>query len=322
MSFFAEDISNGCIFVKILLSMEIVKLKPACKDYIWGGDLLKKWGKESESSTIAECWELSFNPSGPSVIASGKETGKLLMDVATKEDIGEVPASFAFFPVLIKLINSAANLSVQVHPSDEYALKNEGQFGKTEMWYVISAEPGCGLYVGFKQKTSPEEVASRIEDGTIMDILNFIEVKPGETYFIPSGTVHAIGKGVTVIEIQQNSTLTYRLYDYKRIGKDGKERELHVEKALKVLKYEPYERPDFQLPLVGSCPYFTSYRYQVDEKAKVEAKPFSFASITFLSGKGTVEGIPYRKGDTFFIPAGKIGHIDGTGDYVLTEVDR
>lgn len=300
--------------------MEIVKLKPSTKDYIWGGTLFKDWGKESSSLSIAECWELSFNRDGPSFIASGVDAGKPLMEVASKEDIGSLPSSFPFFPVLIKLINSASNLSVQVHPSDEYALKNEGQYGKTEMWYVISHEEGAGLYIGFNKETNKEEVAKKIQDGSIMDILNFVEVKNGDTFFIPSGTVHAIDAGVTVIEIQQNSTLTYRLYDYKRKGKDGKERELHVEKALDVLNFHKYEKTNFPEGIIGSCKYFTSYVLETKNNSTIHARHDSFASITFISGEGEVEGISYKKGDTFFVPANKKGNIHGNGIYVLTEV--
>lgn len=308
--------------VECYTPMEISKLKPSTKDYIWGGTLLKEWGKEAPTSNIAECWELSFNEAGPSFVASGKDNGKRLMDVATKDDIGSLPASFPFFPVLIKLINSADNLSVQVHPSDEYALMHEGQYGKTEMWYVISAEEGAGLYVGFKRQTSASEVRQKIQDGTILELLNFIPVHPGESYFIPAGTVHAIGKGVTVIEIQQNSTLTYRLYDYGRVGKDGKPRELHVEKALKVLRYEPYVRPSFPPHMIGSCRYFTSYEWDTRERSVIVAPADSFVSLTFLSGEGTFAGLPYRKGDTFFVPSGQRGEIIGQGIYVMTEVEK
>jgi mannose-6-phosphate isomerase len=301
--------------------MDIVKLDPATKDYIWGGTKLLSWGKKAPTSSIAECWELSCNKEGPSIIASGKNAGKPLMDCATKEDFGSKVASFEFFPVLIKLIDAADNLSVQVHPSDEYALKNEGQYGKTEMWYVISADKGAGLYIGFKRKTSAEEVRKAVNDGTIMSLLNFQEVAPGQVYFIRSGTVHAIGKGVTVMEIQQNSTLTYRLYDYKRLGKDGKPRELHLEKALKVLNYEPYVAPVFKNGVLGECAYFTVSKGDAKLNNLVQSPLDSFASFTFVDdGKGTVSGIPYKKGDTFFVPAGKVATIQGTGSYILTEV--
>ncbi len=299
--------------------MKLVKTRPATKDYIWGGTKLKNWGKQSNSTNIAECWELSFNQSGPTIIDSGIDSEKPLMDVATKEDIGTIPASFEFFPVLIKFIDSASNLSVQVHPSDDYALKNEGQYGKTEMWYIISADPHCGLYVGFKKKTSSEEVRSKIKDGSIMDLLNFVEVKPGECYFIKSGTVHAIGGGVTLIEIQQNSTLTYRLYDYNRLGKDGKPRELHVEKALKVLDYEPYNPPKFKKPLIGECKYFSSSVYDVKDTT-IKTDKASFKSLSFLGGKGTFGDLPYKNGDTFFLPANQEAKLSGTGKVVITEV--
>ena len=299
--------------------MELVKTKPATKDYIWGGTKLKKWGKEAESSHIAECWELSFNASGPTIIDSGEDKGKLLMDVCKKEDIGTIPSSFEFFPVLIKFIDSDGNLSVQVHPSDEYALKNENQYGKTEMWYIIDNEPHSGLYIGFKKKTNAEEVRKAVQEDTILDLLNFQEVKPGQCYFIKSGTVHAIGKGVTLIEIQQNSTLTYRLYDYHRLGKDGKPRELHVEKALKVLDYNPYNPPKFEKPLIGESKYFSSSVLPV-KKTTIKASPSSFKSLSFLGGEGTIGGIPYRNGDTFFLPAGKETVLEGTGKVVVTEV--
>lgn len=301
--------------------MELVKLTPATKDYIWGGTKLLSWGKKAPTSSIAECWELSCNKEGPSVIASGENAGKPLMDVATKEDFGSKVARFAFFPVLIKLIDAADNLSVQVHPSDDYALKNENQYGKTEMWYVISAEKGAGLYIGFKRKTSSEEVRKAVEDGSIMNLLNFQEVAPGQVYFIKSGTVHAIGKGVTVMEIQQNSTLTYRLYDYKRLGKDGKPRELHLEKALKVLNFEPYEAPHFKKGVLGECAYFTVTKGDAIINNIVKSPADSFASFTFVDdGKGSIDGLPYQKGDTFFLPAGKKAMIQGTGTYILTEV--
>ena len=301
--------------------MEIVKLSPAVKSYIWGGEKLLSWGKKSPSNSISECWELSFNGDGPSLIESGKGAGKELRDVATKADLGTNVAPFPFFPVLIKLIDSASNLSIQVHPSDAYALKNEGQYGKTEMWYIIEAEPGAGLYVGFKRKTSPEEVRKAISDGTIVDLLNFHAVKPGKTYFIASGTVHAIGKGVTLIEIQQNSTLTYRLYDYGRLGKDGKPRELHVEKALKVLNYEPYNPPKFTLPVLGKCSYFVSSLRHSEGLLEIKASPRSFVSLTFVGeDRGTFAGISYQKGDTFFVPASQGGIVEGKATFVQTEV--
>lgn len=302
--------------------MDIVKLQPATKDYIWGGSKLKQWGKISSSEHIAECWELSFNPDGASLIASGVNAGRLLKDVATKEDLGLLPAAFQFFPVLIKLIDAQSNLSVQVHPSDAFALKNEGQYGKTEMWYVIENAPDAGLYIGFKRQTSEKEVRQAIAEDTLCDLLHFVKVHPGEVYFIPSGTVHAIGGGVTLLEIQQNSTLTYRLYDYHRLGKDGKPRELHVEKALKVLDYGPYNPPKFVYPLIGKCAYFAVYEKEGKTGDFIQAPTTSFASVNFVSGVGTLASLPFKKGDTFFLPAGKKALLEGEAKYVITQVEK
>jgi len=299
--------------------MEIVKLKPATKDYIWGGNNLRKWGKEGDGASIAESWELSFNDAGPSIIASGVNTGKRLKDVATKEDIGLSSISFSFFPVLVKLIDSETDLSVQVHPSDDYAIKNENQFGKTEMWHILDAKDGSGIYLGFKSDTNPNQVKEAVNGRAILSLLNFIEVHKGETYFIPSGTVHAIGGGVTLIEIQQNSTLTYRLYDYGRIGKDGKPRELHLEKALKVIDYRAFEPVTFSNDILGECPYFVAKKRTISSN-DLSANKESFLSFTVIEGNGKFADIPFSKGDTFFIPASKSGHFEGNAKIVTVEV--
>ena len=302
--------------------MKLVKLKPATKDYIWAGDKLKKWGKEAPYDNIAECWELSFHKDGPSLIDSGEEKGKRLMDVATKDDIGTYASSFPFFPVLIKLIDSGSNLSVQVHPDDAYALKKEDSFGKTEMWYVISHEKGAGLYVGLKEDSTKEEIKEALENSTILEKLNFFPVEDGDCFFIPSGTIHAIGKGVSVIEIQQNSNLTYRLYDYDRVGKDGKKRELHIEKALEVIDYHKYKRPTFQKGVIGRSKYFVSYRKDAKKNPLLSASSDSFVTVTFLSGEGMIGDLPYHALDTFFLPASQKVKIKGDGIYVMTRLEH
>ncbi len=302
--------------------MELVKLKPATKDYIWAGSKLKKYGKDAPYDNIAECWELSFHKDGLSLIDSGDDTGKALKDVVSKKDLGSNVSTFPFFPVLIKLIDSGDNLSVQVHPNDGYALKNENSFGKTEMWYVLEAEEGSGLYVGLKEDSSREEIEDALLNGTVLDKLNFFPVKPGEVYFIESGTIHAIGKGVTVIEIQQNSNLTYRLYDYNRLGKDGKPRELHIEKALNVINYKKYQKVTFQDNIIGTCKYFTSRYQKIENPITLNAPSTTFYSITFLDGEGMINDIPYKKFDTFFLPSEKSALIKGTGSYILTSVEH
>lgn len=298
--------------------MAIYKLIPALKDYIWGGTNLKKYRK-TDLDIISESWELSFHQDGLSKIEIDNKLVNL-SDVVKKEDLGENASNFPFFPVLIKLIDAKENLSVQVHPSDEYALKNENSFGKTEMWYVISALEGAGLYVGFKEDENKENVEKYLHDGTILDHLNFFKVKEGDCYFIPSGTIHAIGKGVTLIEIQQNSNLTYRLYDYNRVDKNGLKRPLHIEKALNVIDYNKYQKEEKRDNLLCKCKYFTSYKLDASIDKKIYYKD-SFTSITFLSGEGKINNLDYKKFDSFFISAGEECLLKGNGTYILTRVE-
>ena len=300
--------------------MEVVKLRPYIKEIVWGGNTLREYGKVSDGKNIAECWELSLHKEGFSIIDSGELKEKALADVLTKEDCGEKCAKFPFFPTLIKLIDANRELSVQVHPSDEYALKNENSFGKTEMWYILEAKKGSGIYLGFERDTNEEEVRQKIKDNTLVDLLNFIEVKPGDCYFVKSGTVHAIGGGITLFEVQQNSALTYRLYDWGKLGMDGKPRELHVEKSLKVMDFKKFEPQKFDRPLLGECDYFTTYELDVSGHADIRADKGSFISITFIEGEGIVNDISFAKGDTFFIPAGKKAEIKGNGRYLLTTI--
>ena len=177
------------------------------------------------------------------------------MESVTEQELGENVKVFPFFPVLIKLIDAKDNLSVQVHPSDEYALKYENSFGKTEMWYIVEAAQGAGIYLGFNRDVSKEEYETAIKENRLTELLNFYEVKAEECYFIPSGTIHAIGKGCLIYEIQQNSNLTYRVYDYGRKDKNGNERELHIDNALKVTNLNKLTPITFDNCL-GKCEYF------------------------------------------------------------------
>ena len=300
--------------------MDTVKLKPAVKSYIWGGTNLKKHGKESKEDVISETWELSFHDDGLSLVDSGIYKGKTLKEVVKKDDLGTNVSAFTFFPCLIKLIDSASPLSVQVHPSDEYALKNENSYGKTEMWYILDHEKDAGIYVGFKNNETQSDVEKALNNGTILDKLNFFKVKKGECYFIKSGTIHAIGKGVTLIEIQQNSNLTYRLYDYNRKDKNGNTRELHISKALKVIDYNKYVPITFNEGIIGTCKYFTSKKVEFKNEYVIENDEKSFSSITFINGLGTVNDIKFKKYDTFFVPANKKAIIKGNGEFIITKV--
>ena len=309
--------------------MEIVKLIPAYKDNLWGGTKLKTaWNKQTDLPIVAESWELSCHDAGLSVTGSGKDQGKTLKEVLTPQTLGKAAAGFTFFPVLIKFIDAKENLSVQVHPSDEYALKNEGEYGKTEMWYVVDCEKGGGLYCGFQKEISKEEFARRIEENTLVEVLQFFEVKKGDCFFIPSGTIHAIGAGCLICEIQQNSNLTYRVYDYGRIDKKtGKGRELHVEKAKNVSDLTVYQdkicpKAEGELNLLARCPYFTVHHKALCGECTLTADENSFLSVTFLSGEGTIGNLPYQKGETFFVPAAYGAFkVAGTGEFITCKVE-
>ena len=299
--------------------MELVKLKPGIKDYIWGGTFFKKFNKGTSYERVSECWELSIRDDVSSIIDSGADKGKLLKDIITKDDIGPVMDRFPYFPLLIKLIDAKENLSVQVHPSDDYALKYENSFGKSEMWHIISADEGSGLYVGLNKDYTKEDIKKALEEGNILDYLNFFKVKPGDTFVINPGTIHAIGKGVRLIEIQQNSNLTYRLYDYNRVDKNGLPRELHIKKSLEVIDLKQYKKSPINNEYLADNQYFTVKRVDFNGELKI-ATDHSFASFTFLDGEGTVNDLAYSQYDTFFLPYQKECLIKGKGTVIISSV--
>ena len=300
--------------------MELVKLKPIVKDYIWGGAYFKSFNKGLDKDRVSECWELSDRYLDSSIIASGKDTGRRLDEVITKEDIGPVMDRFPYFPLLIKLIDAKDNLSIQVHPSDDYALEHEGTYGKSEMWHIISSEPGSGLCVGLNKDYTREEIEEALNNGNIINCLNFFEVKPGDTFLINPGTIHAIGKGVRLIEIQQNSNLTYRLFDYNRVDNNGHPRELHIKKALDVIDYHQYEVVSRNDEYLADNKYFTVKEIVFDNEIELIANDKAFISFTFLEGEGLVNDIPFNQYDTFFLPYGKGCLIKGKGKVVVSTV--
>ena len=297
----------------------VIKLKPVIKSYIWGGTYFQKFGK-GDLDIISELWELSVRGLDSSVIDSGIYKGKRLDEIISKEDIGPISNRFPFFPLLIKLIDAKDNLSVQVHPSDEYALEKLHSFGKTEMWHIISSDPGCGLYVGFNKDYSKEEIEQRLNDGSILETLNFFKVKPGDTFVINAGTIHAIGKGVRLIEIQQNSDITYRLYDYLRKDKDGNYRQLHINEALEVIDYSKYQYKDNKGSLLADNKYFRVERKEINDELELSAYKDSFISFTFIEGEGYVDDIKYNKFDTFFLPYGSKCLIKGKGIVIISSL--
>lgn len=295
----------------------MIRMKPVFKDALWGGTKLRDiYRKNCDYDVISESWELSAHPEGQSIIDSGRHAGMKFgkyLDTVGKEVLGWKCDPLQSFPMLIKFIDAKKDLSVQVHPDDDYALEKENQYGKNEMWYVVDAEPGAGLYVGFNRDLTREEVASRIKNNTIMEVLNFYPTKPGEVFFIPAGTVHAIGAGNLICEIQQSSSCTYRLYDYDRRDKFGRKRELHLEKALDVLnlqKYIPEEHPvGSEQPgrLLGRCKYFESVLMEVQGLEKFPLGSDRFTALVCISGKGTLAmdsmQLDIRAGECIFIPA-------------------
>lgn len=317
--------------------MEILKLNPVFKDYIWGGSRLRDdFGYNCDMEPLAEGWVLSCHKDGKNTVSGGRYDGKTLEEIIEAEGrekvLGTNSAAFPYFPVLIKLIDAKDNLSIQVHPDNEYAARVEHEFGKTEIWYVLDAAPDATLVYGFKNKISSEEFKNAIENNTLMDVLNVVNVKKGDLFFIEAGTVHAIGKGVLIAEIQQNSNSTYRVYDYGRVGKDGKPRELHIKKAVDVSKTEPAKYPIKPFgeavkidggisQLLTKCNLFTVNRYEIEKSIALNADKASFNHILVINGAGKMNGMEIKKGDSFFIPAGFGKYeISGKAEIIVTNI--
>ena len=307
-----------------------VKLLPAFKDNLWGGTKLRDiYHMKCDYEVIAEAWMMSAHMAGQSIIASGRYKGLHFGDYLKgvgKETLGWKCSPLQNFPLLVKFIDARQNLSVQVHPSDDYALERENDYGKNEMWYVMACEPGAGLYVGFNRDVTREEVRARIEDNTIEEILNYYPTRPGDVYFIPAGTVHAICGGNLICEIQQSSNCTYRLYDYDRRDKFGNTRELHVDKALDVLNFHRYVPDQMETGIDASgtilsrCKYFETVLYRVKDKVKVPMDDSKFTSILCLEGSGKIRFLgqetDFAAGESLFVPAAE-GILEGEGEMTI-----
>ena len=355
--------------------MAIGKIHPACKQYLWGGEkLIREYGISSPNTPLAEAWVLSAHSDGDSrisfsegelcferkepsegeVCSEGKESseGESFSEEESSsegesfaeylkchpEAVGSFGKAFPFFPTLIKLIDAKKALSIQVHPDDSFALSREGQYGKTEMWIVLEREEGAFLYFGFQKDYTEEEIRRAIEEDNFPSLLCKVMVEPGDVFFIPAGTVHAIGAGILLAEVQQNSNLTYRVYDYGRKDAQGNTRELHVEKALEVMnrkQLSAYRQEAFKkqgkkpvgekaagesatgekaagknvyLEQIGSCEYFTVDRLFLEENAFYSGKltEESFLSLLVLEGEGVL---------TVETKHAKEKHPDGSPEY-------
>ena len=305
-------------------------LRPNAKDYLWGGNRLNEdFNKNIDLSPLAETWECSTHPDGPSYVASGIYEGKTLIEVLKEhpEYLGTHPDTNGELPILIKFIDAKKDLSVQVHPDDEYAKKYEnGQLGKTEMWYVLDATKGAKLIHGFKTDVNENIIKKATEQGNLEKYLNKVKVHKDDMFFIEAGTVHAIGAGSLIAEIQENSNLTYRLYDYNRLDKNGKLRELHIDKALKVMNYKASKNVKQPMKiynhkkgscshLICRCKYFEVHKNiinteNVKEMFKMQTQSNSFHVLLCIDGCGTIvtdkESIHFFKGDCIFVPANSV----------------
>lgn len=301
-------------------------LRPSGKDYIWGGRRLNdEFEKNINLSPLAETWECSTHPDGPSWVVEGKFQGMTLSQVLIlhPEYLGTHPDTNGDLPILIKFIDADKDLSIQVHPDDGYARTHEkGQLGKTEMWYVLDATADARLVYGFNRDVTEMELRAAIADGSVMKYLQQVPIHKDDVFFLMPGTVHAIGAGALIAEIQQNSNLTYRLYDYNRVDKNGRKRPLHVDKAvavanrngsaeprqpLRVLHYQPGVARE----LLCRCRYFEVYRMLVNterrQTVRFQSDSLSFRVLLCVDGCGSIryenESMDFYKGDCIFVPA-------------------
>lgn len=308
---------------------EPIFLRPTGKDYLWGGSRINdEFGKGIALEPLAETWECSTHPDGPSFAVGGEFDGQSLAEIlkAHPEYLGTHPERGEGLPILIKFIDARRNLSVQVHPTDDFAAAHEnGQRGKTEMWYVLDAAKDAKLVYGLRHDTDAEALRESIENGTVEKHLQTVPIAKNDVFFIEAGTIHAIGAGALIAEIQQSSNLTYRLYDYDRVDKNGHKRPLHVQKALaaanlrsstaprqpmRVLHY----RPGCASELLCRCKYFEVYRMLVNTERRQQvtyrADAMSFRVLLCVDGCGTVSfcnsASNIYKGDCVFLPADSV----------------
>jgi len=296
-----------------------LQFEPILKERIWGGEKLKTiLNKPITSRITGESWELSTVEGDVSVVANGELKGKSLMeliDESPNEILGtEVYKRFGKqFPLLFKYLDAREDLSIQVHPNDKLAKERHNSFGKTEMWYVTQADADARIIVGFKEDSSKEEYLKHLNDKTLVSILDTVKAKPGDVFFLETGTVHAIGAGLVVAEIQQTSDITYRLYDFDRKDAQGNTRELHVDLALDAINYnkvdtqKKYETKTNTSNVVVDCPYFTTNFLPLENKLEVSKSGASFTVYMCIEGSFEIEYSGFKqtyiKGDTILVPA-------------------
>ena len=296
-----------------------LQFEPILKERIWGGTKLKTYLNKPISSNITgESWEISTVENDVSIVANGFYKGKSINELINEfpDEILGTKAYKQFgkqFPLLFKYLDAREDLSIQLHPNDELAKKRHNSFGKTEMWYVMQADENARLIVGFKEKSTPEEYLKHLNNKTIVDILDTKKVKQGDVFFLETGTVHALGAGIVIAEIQQTSDVTYRIYDFDRVDANGNSRELHIDLALEAINYETvdaqkyYSKNENQSNTIVDCRYFTTYIIPLNGAVKVNKNQNSFTVYMCVDGsfelKINAEIFYYQKGDTVLIPA-------------------
>ncbi len=324
------------------MSLYPIQFKPIFSERPWGGrSLIEKRGNAKQKADmdliVGESWEVSGVDGAVSVIANGFLKGNDLQE-AVEVYMGELVGDRVFqrfgqeFPLLVKYIDAQDKLSVQVHPADELAAKRHNAYGKTEMWYILDCEPGSQLLIGLREGVTKEQYLAAVEEGTVGEILNAVTVSPGETYFIPAGTVHAIGTGILIVEIQQTSDLTYRVFDWNRTDREGNPRELHTELALDAIDFKASVRNVTQHPPKGTaallveCPYFTTNQLNVDERMERPLESRDSFTIYICTGGGvtlTAPGgaIKLAKDDIVLIPADQDSVVlEGSGQLLETYI--
>ena len=288
-------------------------LRPSGKDYLWGGSRLNdEFEKNIDLTPLAETWECSTHPDGPSYVVGGAFDGQELAEVlrAHPEYLGERHKGENTMPILIKFIDAQQDLSIQVHPNDELAMKRHNSMGKTEMWYVVDATADAHLRSGLSKAITPDEYAQMIADNTICDALKDYSIKPGDVFFLPAGRIHSIGAGSFIAEIQQTSNVTYRIYDFNRKDKNGNTRELHTELSKDAIDYTVYDdyrtnyTPKENEPVeLVTCPYFTTTVYDLTEKMSMDYSELdSFVIYICMEGACTVTD---NEGNTISLQAGE-----------------
>lgn len=304
--------------------MDIIFLIPIYKDYIWGGNRLKKeFNKDTPYEITAESWEISANKNGMNIISKGKWKGKSLEELFNNKEIkgqifGNNCLNMERFPILIKFIDAKENLSVQVHPNNQYAQMYEKDFGKTETWYILDCKEKAKLICGLKGNVNRENIKEILKNRKIKDYLNYINIEKGDCIYITPGTVHAILSDVLVCEIQQNSDLTYRIYDWDRLDKEGNPRELHIDKAIETIEFSNkvniIKENKEKVQNILNSKYFNVERITVDKEYKDNSNVNSFFAINIIDGNGEIcyknKCINIKKGDSFIIPA-------QLGEYVI-----